>query len=138
MWMRAVANACGYTPQTAKPLGLAYALARRYPKRYERERVGDASLQFAGLDFLEPTDGQVCALGESFRTADYDRKVIGAYPSEMAHHTLFYTAIDRAELFPMIKLDQTDMAWSRFDAAIGGRRTLSLGLAHEAIGGLHP
>ena len=130
VWMRAVANACGYTPETAKPLGLAYATARRRPREYEREAV--ESLPFAGLWFLE-LDDRVYLGGESIRALNYDCQVIGEFPDEITHHKLFYAAVDAAESWSLEKLDQTDFAWRRFEAGMGGRRSLSFGLAHELV-----
>ncbi len=137
LWMRAVANECGYTPEVAKPLGAAYAMARRRPKQYEAEVV-EGHLGFAGLWFLEPEEGRVCTNGESFRAKDYDVLVLVRFPDLHTHQGLLYVAIDSADQFPIEVLDQTDRPWQRFEAALAGRRSLTVGVAMELLDGLQP
>lgn len=131
LWMRAVANSCGYGPGTAKPLALAYATARRHPKAYQREV--EEHLAFAGLWFIEPDDGEICTNGESFCADDYDERVVEGFAS---HHPLFYRAVDVAELLPFGKADSTSMAWDRFTAGMGGRSSLSVASAHKLLDGI--
>lgn len=137
VWMRAVANSCGYTPETAKPLGLAYALARRFPTRYEKERL-EGGLAFAGLKFLEPREGQIVVNGESYRACNYDRRVVPEFAKPHQHHTLLYVAADSAELFPIETADQTNLTWCRFVEMLGTRHSATINFAKTLFEEIHP
>lgn len=138
LWMRACASACGYTPETAKPLGLAYAQARRWPNSYARTLVSDGSINFGGLAFHEPTDGTIRSSGRSLRAGHYDRAVVSQFNVAQEHHVLYYAALDVADAYHIEVLDQRDTAWRAFAKAWGRRRTLSLGLAAELLQELKP
>lgn len=137
LWMRAVANGCGYTPGMAQPLAIAYATARRLPAKYEAHR--DGHLDFAGLTFLEPEDCVVLALGSRWTSFHYATRVLHHFPGHKPEHDrLFYDALDSAELFPIEQADQTDITWRRFAAAIGRRSSVTPEDAAKLLRGLRP
>ncbi len=124
IWMRAVANACGYTPELAKPLGLAYSMARTTKRKlYEKYVCGD--LEFAGLRFLEPAEDVVHSMGQNLLAIDYEQNVTHRFETPAKHLDLFYVAVDSAETYTLEELDQTDIAWKRLKAAFGLRTSFS-------------
>jgi hypothetical protein len=137
LWMRAVANGCGYTPSMAMPLAIAYTEGRKRPALYKREACGD--LRFAGMTFLEPQEDRVVANGRTYKRMDYDINVLHHFPGgKPMHDDLFYVAVESAALFPVEKADGSPIAWDRFTAALGTRTKLTPQEAKELLGGIRP
>lgn len=140
LWMRAVANCCGYNPGMAKALGVAYAWARDEPKLYEAHAV-KGHIKFAGLWFVEPVDDEIESSGLRFDGEWYDVWVRnngtkrGSPEDHALHDKLFYRAVDIAEELPFARIDATSLAYDRLIRELGGRPRVSVGAALEAIEG---
>ncbi len=103
VWGRAIAHAVGYTNETARPLGLAYASRLTDP----RARQPRAGFPFAGYLFERFEQGEqigFTAHGPVRWAADYDevKKRIGPQ-----HDELLALAADVLEGQPMGKLDRS-------------------------------
>ncbi len=132
IWMRAVASACGYTPEVAKPLGLAYALASTTKRKlYSKYMCGD--LDFAGLTFLEPSDGVIHSMGKNLLADDYDSTVMSCFADANEHQELLYVAIESAEFYTLEELDQTPVSWTRLKAAFGLRTSFAASSAQDVL-----